>query len=387
MPITYCLFSAQYRPTVGGVENHTHYLAEEIVKNGGQAIIVTSALKGLPEHEVLPSGVEVFRLPSLSLGGGRLPVVLHTAKTRRLLKMLDVRPINRIVIQTRLYALCLLGANYARRRGLPAIVIEHGAQYTAAGNPLADGVLALYVRLLFNEVRRRCSSFYGVSQSACNWLAAQGVKPKGVIHNAVSLVAVHRALAKGKIDYRARYHVPPNSLLLAFAGRVISQKGILELVQAVQAFNAQNPSGVFLLVAGEGELVKVLERQAPAHVALLGRLDFDAVVALCAQVDIFCLPTALDEGFPSSLLEAGACGAFVMATDRGGVREIVPDEDHGLLLADNAPKTLCAGIERAATAPEWRKKAAAALQRRVEENFSYKAVYESLEAMEWEGRK
>jgi len=286
-------------------------------------------------------------------------------------------------VQTRLYLLCLLGVNYARRRGLPAIVIEHGAQYTTTGNRLADGLLGVYVRWLFGRVRRRCGRFYGVSQSACSWLSAHGVAPRGILHNAVSLPAVSAALAKAGPDYRKMHGIPPNCLLLSFAGRLIPKKGILELVQAVQAANQTQPAGVFLLVAGEGELLEPLRAQAPPGVALLGRLDFNAMMHLYAQTDIFCLPTALDEGLPSSLLEAGACGTFVLATDRGGVREIVPDDAHGALLANNAPATLCAGIQRAAANPGWRTGAAAALRQRVAAQFSYAALYERLNSITW----
>ena len=50
--MTICYFSAQYLPTVGGVERYTWNLARRTVAAGHRAIVVTSALPNLPEHEI-----------------------------------------------------------------------------------------------------------------------------------------------------------------------------------------------------------------------------------------------------------------------------------------------------------------------------------------------
>ena len=49
--MTICFFSAQYLPTVGGVERYTFNLARRVVAAGHTALVVTSALPGLPEEE------------------------------------------------------------------------------------------------------------------------------------------------------------------------------------------------------------------------------------------------------------------------------------------------------------------------------------------------
>ena len=48
--MTICYFSAQYLPTVGGVERYTFNLAKRAVAAGHRALVVTSALPGLPAH-------------------------------------------------------------------------------------------------------------------------------------------------------------------------------------------------------------------------------------------------------------------------------------------------------------------------------------------------
>ena len=57
--MTICYFSAQYLPTVGGVERYTWNLARRTVAAGHRAIVVTSALPNLPEHEIDGDGIEI----------------------------------------------------------------------------------------------------------------------------------------------------------------------------------------------------------------------------------------------------------------------------------------------------------------------------------------
>ena len=69
--MTICYFSAQYLPTVGGVERYTWNLARRTVAAGHRAIVVTSALPNLPEHEIDGDGIEIYRLPVWPVMNGR----------------------------------------------------------------------------------------------------------------------------------------------------------------------------------------------------------------------------------------------------------------------------------------------------------------------------
>ena len=73
--MTICFFSAQYLPTVGGVERYTFNLARRVVNAGHNAIVVTSALPGLPDTETDEHGIRIIRLPVWPLMNGRFPVL------------------------------------------------------------------------------------------------------------------------------------------------------------------------------------------------------------------------------------------------------------------------------------------------------------------------
>lgn len=73
--MTLCFFSAQYLPTVGGVERYTFNLAKRAVQAGHRVLVVTSALPGLPREETDENGIQIFRLPVWPLMNGRFPVL------------------------------------------------------------------------------------------------------------------------------------------------------------------------------------------------------------------------------------------------------------------------------------------------------------------------
>ena len=70
----FLFFSAQYLPTVGGVERYTYNIASQLIKKGHSATVVTTALPALPSDE-MSDGIEVIRLDSFRLMNGRFPVV------------------------------------------------------------------------------------------------------------------------------------------------------------------------------------------------------------------------------------------------------------------------------------------------------------------------
>ena len=76
----FIIFSAQYLPTVGGVERYTNSLAKELIKNGHSVTVVTSALENVPMEETDTDGIHIFRLPCLMLMNGRFPVIKPSAE-------------------------------------------------------------------------------------------------------------------------------------------------------------------------------------------------------------------------------------------------------------------------------------------------------------------
>jgi len=132
---------------------------------------------------------------------------------------------------------------------------------------------------------------------------------------------------------------------LVFAGRLTPQKSLDVGLEALALSD-----GVTLLIAGDGPDRADLERRA-AELALDSRARFlgarprETVFELLRAADAALL-TSSWENFPHMVVEALAVGTPVLATETGGVAEVVTDGENGLLVPPGKPEALAAAIGR-----------------------------------------
>lgn len=366
--MTFCFFTAQYLPTPGGVERYTWNLARRCVAAGHRALIVTSALPGLPARERDADGLEIYRLPAFPVMGGRFPVLRPFAPAADLW----AQSIDFAVIQTRMYTQSIWAARQCRRRGIPALVIDHSTGYMMHGG--LGGVLGRWYEHLACGIIRRCGfPFYGVSGDVCRWLKTFGISAAGTLPNAVDpeeLAVLARA--EDRTDWRQRLQVPADGHLVAFVGRLIPEKGALQLAKAVQ----QLP-GCVLAVAGTGPEEEAL-RAMGGSVHALGALPHAQIVQLLSQADCYCLPTEYAEGFPTTLLEAAACRCPIVCTHTAGTGELLPDGDYAVYLDDTRPESLAAALTTVLQDPGASRQRCERAFRNLAEHFTWQAVFATM---------
>jgi glycosyltransferase involved in cell wall biosynthesis len=155
-----------------------------------------------------------------------------------------------------------------------------------------------------------------------------------------------------RIQYRHRKGDGP---LIALVGRVVEEKGIFDLLAAVDLLRADLPD-VRLLVLGEGQdkaraEAVVEEKGLQGHVHFVGWVDAGEVPAWLAAVDVVAAPsrTAPDgwtEAQGLSIIEAMAAHRAVVAADTGGIGDTVEHEVTGLLVPEGRPDELAAALRR-----------------------------------------
>ncbi|PJA45309.1 hypothetical protein CO174_03950 [Candidatus Uhrbacteria bacterium CG_4_9_14_3_um_filter_50_9] len=114
---------------------------------------------------------------------------------------------------------------------------------------------------------------------------------------------------------------------ICFVGKLEQQKNLFELIEAL----GNMPTT--LEMYGEGPLKKDLQVHAEQHqtnVRFHGRIPNEELPRKLNQCEIFILPS-LYEGNPKALLEAMACGLPVIGTNVEGIRELIVDDQNGLL--------------------------------------------------------
>ena len=216
----------------------------------------------------------------------------------------------------------------------PVVLTVHGTDLELAGRapPLARALL------------RRVRVVVAVSTALAVEVQALGAHDVRVVPNGVEVPPEVGDEAK-----------PPEIL---FAGRLSPEKGILELVEAAQ--------GHTLVVAGDGPL----RPQVPQargwlpHAELEGLYDRAAVVACPSH----------REGFGVVCAEAMAHGRAIVASDVGGLRDLVVDGETGLLVPARDVAALRAALERLLGDADLRRRLGANARERVRETCSWSRV-------------
>jgi glycosyltransferase involved in cell wall biosynthesis len=165
---------------------------------------------------------------------------------------------------------------------------------------------------------------------------------------------------------------------LVFAGRLGPQKALGTALQAVAGI-----PDVTLAVAGDGPDRAALEARArelgvDGRVSFLGSVPREQVLRLFRAADASVLPSAW-ENFPHTVVEALAVGCPVIATEVGGVPEVVRDGENGLLVAPGDPAALADAIVRYFSDDELRARLSEAAARSVED-YSEQVVFATIEA-------
>ncbi|MDM5299621.1 glycosyltransferase [Bacillus pumilus] len=128
-----------------------------------------------------------------------------------------------------------------------------------------------------------------------------------------------------KEGIRKQLGLPHGDKLVVFVGRLVKEKGLLELADAVRDMN-----GVKAVVVGKGPLAKELKERAGESILLAGQVPNDQVKDYLLAADLFTLPS-YSEGMPTVVLEALALKVPVIATRVGGLPSLFSDYQHLLI--------------------------------------------------------
>lgn len=172
--------------------------------------------------------------------------------------------------------------------------------------------------------------------------------PVSLIHNGVDLQRY--SAQEACCTLREEYGMPPGSPIVGVVGRLEPEKGHRTLLEAWPLVLAQVP-GAYLLVVGEGSRLEALTTQAhdlgvADRVVFTGRRD--DVPAVTAALDVAVLPS-YREAQGLTILEAMALSRPVVASNVGGIPEMVEDGVTGLLVPPHQPAPLAAAIVRMLT--------------------------------------
>ncbi|MCP1101370.1 glycosyltransferase involved in cell wall biosynthesis [Aequitasia blattaphilus] len=363
--MTYCIFAAQFLPHMGGVERYVYNLSKKLIENGERVIVVTSHMdENLPYQENM-EGIVVYRIPSIPAINERFPIPKNWKKV---MNRLDKEKIDFIVVNARFYLLSILGLRYGKKRKIPQIVIEHGSGHLSVHHSVLDSIGGFYEHFHTAIVKRYCKDFYGVSEACNEWLDHFRIKGKGTIYNSISLEELEESKVLSP-HYRKELKIDASSKVVIFTGRLLKEKGILQLVESIIQLK-KDGYDVHLLIAGTGDLEEEIRKIKNENIHLLGYLSHEEVLCMLREGNIYCLPSD-SEGFSSGVLEASACDCYIITTRRGGSKELISSPEYGMILEDNKQESVYNGLRYILDHPEEEKSAIGKAHKRVLNEFTW----------------
>lgn len=224
-----------------------------------------------------------------------------------------------------------------RMRGIPVVITTHGSDVFALRGRLWTWLKRLTMR--------------GAAAVAVNSSATEAAV-RAIAPGLRDLRRIPMGVAKPSVVVP---RVQGDGPVLLFVGRLVAQKGVADLLQALAILSVDWPTACAVIL-GDGPERAHLEKRAKdlkidERVRFVGNVDPVRVPGYLASADVFVAPAKATsegaaEGQGLAIIEAMLAGLPVVASRSGGVVDAVRQEETGLLVDEDAPAQIAAAVAR-----------------------------------------
>ncbi len=307
------------QPTTAGVAGVVENLVADQVQNGWDVVVACPAQGSLADATRMV-GARIHTWPAIRRVGPEL-----IGETRRLSRLITTVQPDVLHLHS---AKAGLAGRLAVRGRMPTLFQPHAWSFEAASGPQYPTALAWeraaarWTQLIIcvSEHERRRGQLMGIDA------------PMAVVPNGVDLAHFRGRGDLDRIRTRRRLGLPEGPLVVC-VGRLCRQKGQDVLLAAWRQVGAVLPAAQLVLV-GDGPDRERLNRHRPPSVIFAGAVADPEPWYTAA--DVVVLPSRW-EAMPLVLLEAMACRRCVVATDVGGVREVLRVRGAGVVPVEDGP--------------------------------------------------
>jgi glycosyltransferase involved in cell wall biosynthesis len=375
---------------------YVHDINRHLVRRGHRVCVVTPALPGAAPREEF-DGVEVrrfdFSLPEdLTYGKVAQSKVSRLGRLKRLTTMAGyLRAQYRSTVRAgqELEADVIHGhwaiptgpaiVAAARRLRVPSVITMHGGDVYVNRAEGYDFPTRWYVKPILRRTLQNADALTAISDD-CRHHALNA----GAFDERISVIMNGADLRRfSPLEAEAETTAAPAEALTVFACRqLFPRKGIRFLIQAAATLRGRYP-GIRLVIAGDGFERPELERLA----AELGIADVTTFLGWVPNEDLpkyfrsaaVSVIPSLEEGFGIPAAEAMGCETPVIASDAGGLPEVVEHEVTGLIVPRGDANALAAALDRLLGDPALRRRMGKAGRERALRLFDWDRTAAELE--------
>lgn len=354
-------------PPEEGIGYYVYNLSQQLLDHGHRVTVLTRG--GLTTERLKYDGIEILRLPFVP--AYPVHVDVHGKFVDRALASME-EDLDVVHLHSPLPP--------AVDTPLPTVATVHTSVVEDAKEMQEGRLGEVYYKLLARVTSRR------IIQRQCDAADRVTTVAHSVADELDEYYGVDDALVFGNAvdidEFDADAPAADGDYVL-YVGRFHHRKGIADLLDA--AAEVLDAHDVEFRFVGKGPLEgKMHDRAADLGIAdrteFLGHVDRERLVALFRGATVFALPSHY-EGLPTTMLEAMAAGAPVVATRVSGVPDVVDDGENGLLVPSREPSRLADGIGRLLADPDLRDRLSTAGRRTIIDNYTWDSIGAEFEAL------
>jgi glycogen(starch) synthase len=375
------MFSWEFPPRIiGGISPHVFFLSKNLAKKGVKVYVVTCDFPGTPAHEVI-DGVDVYRIdsyknPSPDFATWVYMMNLNMQKEAALIVNKLAGKLDLFHAHDWLVATAGIGLKHVFRK--PLLVTMHSTEIGRR-----DGLHTSTERMIheteawltYEAWKVICCSDYMVSH--VKWAFGLPEDKLVMVTNGVN-TNVYDGIGKEDLrSFRNRFASPEEKIVL-YVGRLVYEKGIHVLINAVpkvlEKVNAK------FIILGSGYMKEQLSNivrsmRLENKVLFMGFVDEETLLKLQKCADVSVVPS-LFEPFGIVALEAMAAKSPVVASDTGGLSEIVDHDSTGFKAYPNNPDSLAWGITKILLDENYKNHIRDNAYRKVQEKYDWERIAE-----------
>lgn len=360
------IVASHYPPHIGGIETYSQSLAKEFLERKYKVSVVTTNLS-FAEFKTTEEGIDVYRLSSFLLMNKRMPLPYSLSQLIDIGSQVFTSG-SVCIIQTRFFPLSLLAGIICQLRRVKCIVVEHGSGHFSYPSFITTKIASIYEHITTSLLTMIAQPTYvAVSEAAADWLLHFKITSTSVVGNAPM-----SSLAKTGDPIKEKY--------ILYAGRLIKEKGIIELLDGFELF-CKSYAGYRLIIAGDGELAAEVINRSSHHTAIVyaGALSHEETMNWMQHASLYIHPSYYPEGLPTSLLEAGAYEIPVIASHAGGSVELIAHMKTGYVLSEVSPESIKEALSYMITHPKEAKAMGSSLYNKIKDTYNWATVTDRFE--------
>ncbi len=380
------MFSWEFPPRViGGISPHVYFLSKCLVKHGVKVHVVTCDFPGAPAHEVL-DGVEVHRIdsyknPSPDFATWVYLMNLNMQREAAAIAAKLPEPIDVFHAHDWLVATAGIGLKHVFRK--PLLVTMHSTEIGRRDGLHTDTERMIHETeawLTYEAWRVVCCSDYMVSH--VKWAFGLPADKLSMVPNGVNPQTFDALNGQDLSAFRLQYALP-NEKIVLYVGRLVYEKGIHILINAVPKILSKVDAKFVIVGSGymKDQLTNIVKSMGLEHKVLFtGFVDEDSLLKLHKLSDVSVVPS-LFEPFGIVALEAMAAKSPVVVSDTGGLSEIVDHDETGVKVYPNNTDSLAWGITKVLTNDNYAKTVRANAYKKILEKYDWDKIAQQTRLM------